>query len=306
MSMNRRSFSRLAASLGVTALLGGAREAASKEVAGNSPAGAGISSPQNLEELETQHMEMMSKYSSFMTGPKLTIGMVVYPGMFLMDLIGPLTVFEALMNREIHLLWKNLDAVNDLKSEGSTYIPIRPTTAFKDCPSNLDVLFVPGGVPGTFAMMEDAEVISFLAEQGKTAKYVTSVCTGSLILGAAGLLNGYRATSYWSMIDVLKEFGAIPARGRVVIDRNRITGGGVTAGIDFGLKIIGALRSPEYAQAVQLYLEYDPAPPYNAGSPLKAPARVREFISSMFGGLNKLAEATAIKIRKQYPNRFKG
>lgn len=106
------------------------------------------------------------------------------------------------------------------------------------------------------------------------------------------------------MIDVLKEFGAIPARGRVVVDRNRITGGGVTAGIDFGLKIVGELRSPEYAQAVQLYLEYDPSPPYNAGNPNKAPKRVLEFISSMFGGLNKVAEATARKIRQKYPNRF--
>ena len=193
--MNRRRFSRVAASLGITTLLGGARSASSKEVGGASGAVAAVSAPQNLEQLEAQHMAMMSKYSSFMTGPKLTIGMVVYPGMFLMDLIGPLTVFEALMNREIHLLWKNLDVVNDVRSEGGAYIPIRPTTAFKDCPKNLDVLFVPGGVPGTFAMMEDPEVIGFLAEQGKTAKYVTSVCTGSLILGAAGLLNGYRATS---------------------------------------------------------------------------------------------------------------
>ena len=303
--MNRRSFSRIAASLGFTALLGGARNAASREVTGSSHAPSSSTSPQNLEELEAEHMAMMSKYSSFMTGPKLTIGMVVYPGMFLMDLIGPLTVFEALMNREIHLLWKNLDPVNDVRSDGTAYIPIRPTTAFKDCPKNLDVLFVPGGVPGTFVMMEDPDVVGFLAEQGKTARYITSVCTGSLILGAAGLLNGYRATSYWSMIDVLKEFGATPARGRVVVDRNRITGGGVTAGIDFGLKIVGELRSPEYAQAVQLYLEYDPSPAYSAGSPLKAPARVREFIQSMFGGLNKLAEATAVKIRKQYPSRFK-
>jgi len=302
--MNRRSFSRIAASLGFTALLGGARNAASGEVTGSSHTPSSSTAPQNLEELEAEHMAMMSKYSSFMKGPKLTIGMVVYPGMFLMDLIGPLTVFEALMNREIHLLWKNLDPVNDVRSDATAYIPIRPTTAFKDCPKNLDVIFVPGGVPGTFAMMEDPEVVGFLAEQGKTARYITSVCTGSLILGAAGLLNGYRATSYWSMIDVLKEFGAIPSRGRVVVDRNRITGGGVTAGIDFGLKIVGELRSPEYAQAVQLYLEYDPSPPYNAGSPRKAPARVREFISTMFGGLNKLAEATATKIRKQYPNKF--
>lgn len=294
MTMNRRSFSRLAASLGVTALLGGAREASSKELSG---------APQSFEEMESQHMKAMQKYGSFMEGPKLVIGMVVYPGMFLLDLVGPLTVFEALMNREIHLLWKDL---NPVQSAGAGSIPVQPTTSFKDCPKSLDVLFVPGGVPGTFVMMEDPEVINFLIEQGKSSKYISSVCTGSFILGAAGLLNGYRATSYWSMIDNLREFGAIPVRGRVVVDRNRITGGGVTAGMDFGLRIVAKLRSSEYAQTIQLYLEYDPAPPFNSGSPNKAPRRVKEFILDMSASMNKMADAIATKLRKQYPNRFKG
>jgi cyclohexyl-isocyanide hydratase len=298
--MNRRSFSRLTA-LGFATLLGGARQAQSNEVSNKSDAVSKISAPQNLEQLESEHMKAMQKYGSFMAGPKLTIGMVVYPGMFLLDLVGPLTVFEALMNREIHLIWKDLNPVN---SEGAGGIVVTPTTTFKDCPKNLDVLFVPGGVPGTFVMMEDPEVINFLIEQGKSAKYITSVCTGSFILGAAGLLNGYRATSYWSMIDNLREFGATPVRSRVVIDRNRITGGGVTAGMDFGLSIVAKLRSPKYAQAIQLYLEYDPAPPFNAGSPNKAPRRVKEFILDMSAGLNKMADAVAVKLRKQYPGRF--
>ena len=302
MTMNRRSFSRFAASLGVATLLGGTREASAKEVGGVSSSGA-ASTPQNLEEMERQHMKAMQKYGSFMAGPKLTIGLVVYPGMFLLDLVGPLTVFEALMNRKIHLLWKDL---NPVQSAGAGSIPVQPTTTFKDCPKNLDVLFVPGGVPGTFVMMEDPEVINFLIEQGKSSKYITSVCTGSFILGAAGLLNGYRATSYWSMIDNLREFGAIPVRGRVVVDRNRITGGGVTAGMDFGLSIVAKLRSPEYAQAIQLYLEYDPAPPFNSGSPNKAPKRVKEFSLDMSASMNKMADAIAVKLRKQYPNRFKG
>ena len=300
MTMNRRSFSRLTA-LGFAALLGGARQAQSNEVGNKSDASSKISAPQNLEQLESEHMKAMQKYGSFMAGPKLTIGMVVYPGMFLLDLVGPLTVFEALMNREIHLIWKDLNPVN---SEGAGGIVVTPTTTFKDCPKNLDVLFVPGGVPGTFVMMEDPEVINFLIDQSKSAKYITSVCTGSFILGAAGLLNGYRATSYWSMIDNLREFGATPVRSRVVIDRNRITGGGVTAGMDFGLSIVAKLRSPEYAQAIQLYLEYDPAPPFNAGSPNKAPRRVKEFILDMSAGLNKMADAVAVKLRKQYPGRF--
>jgi len=299
-SMNRRYFSKVVVVLGISTLLCGTRGAASKESGGTTDTG---NAPENLEEMESQHMEVMQKYGSFMSGPKLTIGMVVYPGMFLLDLIGPLTVFEALMNREIHLIWKNLDPV---KSEGAASIPITPTTTFIDCPKNLDLLFVPGGVPGMFSVMEDPEVIAFLTEQGKSAKYISSVCTGSFILGAAGLLNGYRATSYWSMVDTLREFGATPVRSRVVIDRNRITAGGVTAGIDFGLKIVAQLRNPEYAQAIQLYLEYDPAPPYNSGSPNKAPKRVKEFISDMSLGLNKMTVTTAKKIRKLYPQRFKG
>ena len=298
--MNRRSFSKAAAALGITTLLGTARAAAAMEAGGASAVG---NAPKNIEEMEAQHDKAMQKYGFFMSGPKLTIGMMLYPGMFLLDLVGPLSVFEAMMNREIHLIWKNLDPV---KSIGAGNIPISPTTSFKDCPKNLDILFVPGGVPGMFAVMEDPEVIAFLSEQGKTAKYITSVCTGSFILGAAGLLDGYRATSYWSMVDLLKEFGATPVRRRVVIDRNRITAGGVTAGIDFGLKVVAHLRSPEYAQAIQLYLEYDPAPPYNAGSPSKAPKRVKEFITDMSVSMNELTVVTARKIRKLYPQRFKG
>ncbi len=241
----------------------------------------------------------MNDYADLTGGRKLTIGMLVYPGMYLQDLVGPLAVFESLMNREIHLLWKNLDPVGNPQAGQRTLIPVTPTTAFADCPETLDVLFVPGGVPATLSMMEDPEVIAFLSAKGKTAGYVTSVCTGSLILGAAGLLEGYRATSYWSTVEVLQELGAIPVRQRVVVDRNRITGGGVTAGIDFGLTLVALLRSPEYAQAVQLYLEYDPAPPFAAGSPDIAPKRVRQFLEDMFAGLNDAARQAAIRARKR-------
>jgi cyclohexyl-isocyanide hydratase len=170
---------------------------------------------------------------------------------------------------------------------------VPPTRTFTDCPEKLDVLFVPGGVPGTLTMMEDKEVLDFLADRGAKAKWVTSVCTGSLILGAAGLLKGYRATSYWATLDVLPTFGATPVKRRVVTDRNRITGGGVTAGLDFGLDLVARLRTPEYAKAVQLYLEYDPAPRFNAGSPAKAPREAREFMTQMFSGMNAAAHAAA-------------
>ena len=247
----------------------------------------------SIELAEKHHQEAMQRYESFTGGDKVVIGMLVYPGMFLQDLVGPLTVFEALMNKEIHLLWKTLDPVGNETGSPSALIPVKPTTTFANCPEHLDVLFVPGGVPGTFTMMEDAEVLAFLKRAGASSRYVTSVCTGSLILGSAGLLRGYKATSYWDTRDALKELGAFPTKGRVVVDRNRITGGGVTAGIDFGLKIIAKLRSPAYAQAVQLYLEYDPQPPFNAGSPEKAPPVVRRFLKDMFVGMRDNAFATA-------------
>lgn len=240
---------------------------------------------------DADHLDAMRRYGALTDAP--VIGMLVYPGMFLQDLVGPLTVFEAMMHREIHLLWKDLDPLRNDAPGHAAAIQITPTTAFKECPEHLDLLFVPGGVPGTFAMMEDEEVLNFLAEKGRTARFVTSVCTGSLILGAAGLLDGYKATSYWNMRDVLKELGAIPTRGRVVIDRNRITGGGVTAGIDFGLQVAALLTSSSYAQAIQLYLEYDPAPPFDAGSPETAPRNVVRFLNEMFARMVESACATA-------------
>ena len=250
------------------------------------------------ETAEAAHLEAMNRYAALLGGPKVKVAMLVYPGMFLQDLVGPLAVFESLMNKEIHLVWKNLDPVGNEK-DPQPLIPVRPTTTFAQCPSDLDVLFVPGGVPGTFTVMEDPEVLRFLADKARTARFVTSVCTGSLILGAAGLLKGYRATSYWSTVDVLKDLGAIPVRERVVIDRNRITGGGVTAGIDFGLTIAALVTSKDYAQAIQLYLEYDPAPPFNAGSPDKAPPLARQFLTDMFAGMVDNARHTAQRAMKR-------
>ena len=120
-----------------------------------------------------------------------------------------------------------------------------------------------------------------------------------MILGAAGLLKGYKATSYWSVRDVLKEFDAIPTEGRIVVDRNRVTGGGVTAGLDFGLAIVAALRSQSYAEAVQLYVEYDPHPPFNAGSPKTAPKEPKQYIDGMMGSLVEQARQTAVRARRR-------
>jgi len=216
------------------------------------------------------------------TQPPLQIGMLLFPGLTLLDLIGPQTVFSWFA--DIHLVWKTRDPVIS-----DTGIGIRPSATFADCPQDLDLLFVPGGM-GQPALMEDREVLAFLADRGPKSKYVTSVCSGSLLLGAAGLLKGYRATSHWAVRDTLRDFGAEPVEGRVVIDRNRISGGGVTAGIDFGLVVLAKLRGDDAAKLTQLAMEYDPEPPFNAGSPNSAgPALVAQALSFMSAALEKQA-----------------
>lgn len=192
------------------------------------------------------------------------IAMLVHPDMVMLDLIGPLTVLS-LLRAELHLVWKDRQRVTtDLD------LPVTPTTSYADCPADLDVLFIPGGLKGSVALMEDAQTLAFLADRGARARYVTAVCTGSLVLGAAGLLKGYRATGHWYIRDLLGAMGASVEHSRVVTDRNRITGGGVTAGIDFGLTVATKLRDEETARLIQLVLEYDPQPPFDTGSPERA------------------------------------
>jgi len=214
--------------------------------------------------------------------PPLEIGMLLYPGLTLLDLIGPQTVFSWFANT--HLVWKTKDLVYS-----DTGIGMQPTCTFETCPRDLDILFVPGGF-GQNQLMADAEVLAFLADRGPKAKYVTSVCSGSLLLGAAGLLKGYKATSHWAARDGLSAFGAIPTDARVVVDRNRITGGGVTAGIDFGLVLLAKLRGDDAAKLTQLAMEYDPEPPFQAGSPKTAgPAIVEQAMSFMAATFEKMA-----------------
>jgi cyclohexyl-isocyanide hydratase len=194
--------------------------------------------------------------------PPIEIAMLLYPGLTLLDLIGPQTVFSWFAN--IHLVWKTTDLI-----ASDTGIRMQPTATFESCPQDLDVLFVPGGF-GQDKFMNDVEVLAFLADRGSRAKYVTSVCSGSLLLGAAGLLKGYKATSHWAARAGLTAFGAEPVDARVVVDRNRISGGGVTAGIDFGLVMLAKLRGDDAAKVTQLAMEYDPEPPFHAGNPKSA------------------------------------
>ncbi|MBS0519881.1 MAG: DJ-1/PfpI family protein [Proteobacteria bacterium] len=208
---------------------------------------------------------------------KERIALLVYPGFTALDLFGPHNMLSGLLPEKLDLVARTPEPVTT-----DTGVKILPSATFADIAPGLDVLFVPGGTKGTLAAMQDDATRAFVARHGETARYVTSVCTGSLILGAAGLLRGYRATSHWVTREILPEFGAEPVEARVVVDRNRVTGAGVSAGLDLGLTLVGLLRDPGYAQRVQLVAEYDPHPPFDAGTPAKAPADVTADMRAMF------------------------
>lgn len=216
------------------------------------------------------------------------VAMLIYPKMTALDMIGPQYMFASMMGAKVHLVAKTRDPVTS-----DTGVTIVPTATFDEVPKDLTVLFAPGGTTGTLAAMEDEETRAFMTDRGARARYVTSVCTGSLILGAAGLLEGYKATSHWAARDVLREFGATPVDARVVRDRNRITGGGVTAGLDFGLEMIAEMRDATYAQGVQLMCEYDPHPPFNSGSIHTAPADVKAMIQRSVAPFSARARSAA-------------
>lgn len=208
-------------------------------------------------------------------GVPFRVGMLVFPGITQLDLTGPQEFLSKVPGVNVRLYWKNLNPV--MSASGLQLIP---TSTFDDA-SSIDLLCVPGG-PGQVDLMADDEVLAFLRRAAATACYVTSVCTGSLLLGAAGLLQGYKATTHWMAMDDLDALGAVAVHERIVCDRNRITGGGVTAGIDFALTVIARLWGEAVARAVQLGLEYDPQPPFTAGSPRTAhPDEVQRQLDRM-------------------------
>jgi cyclohexyl-isocyanide hydratase len=207
------------------------------------------------------------------------IQMLVYPGMTLQDLVGPLQVWAAWPGAEIQFAWKSTGAVPT-----DSGLAVIATTSFADAWTAPDILFAPGGLLPTFELLEDAEVMEFLRKRGEQAKWVTSVCTGAVLLGAVGLLRGYRAATHWFARDSLSLFGATPVNERWVIDRNRATGGGVTAGIDFGLAVLSHLAGPEIARVVQLALEYSPQPPFRSGTPEEATPQTLATLRAAWGG----------------------
>ena len=214
------------------------------------------------------------------TALPLAVGMIVFDGMTNMDFVGPHEVFARMPGATVHVLARTPEAVvTDLG------LRVLPGGTLRDAPP-LDLLFVGGG-PGTTALMEDAEVVGFLRDRAPAARWITSVCTGALVLGAAGLLRGHRAATHWAAMEALVPFGAEPTHRRVVVDRNRVTGGGVTAGLDFGLVLADLLHGAEVAQGLQLGMEYDPEPPFSAGSPATAPAALVARLRGAMAPMNE-------------------
>jgi cyclohexyl-isocyanide hydratase len=193
------------------------------------------------------------------------IGLLLFPDITQLDMTGPYEVFIKFPDARVHLVWKTRAPVT-----AGGGMQITPTTTFAECPQ-LDLICVPGGA-GMNPLLNDAETLAFIRRQASGARYVTSVCTGALVLGAAGLLKGKRAATHWMSREMLAAFGATPVAERVVVDGNVITGGGVTAGIDFALKVAAEAFGPDLAKSIQLGIEYDPHPPFDAGSPARADA----------------------------------
>jgi cyclohexyl-isocyanide hydratase len=220
------------------------------------------------------------------------IGMLIFPRLTQLDMTGPYEVLVRLPNTKVHLIAHSMPPVKTDRG-----MQIVPTVTFADCPP-LDVVMVPGG-PGQQDLMEDEVVLEFLRKQAATAKYVTSVCTGSLVLGAAGLLKGKRATCHWAAIDHLKPLGAIPVSQRVVMDDNVITGAGVASGIDFALAVAAILEGEETARQIQLQIEYDPSPPFDSGSTATASAEMVALLRSRGAALNEQRRLVAERVGKK-------
>lgn len=219
--------------------------------------------------------------------PPFRVGLLLFPAITQLDLTGPYEVFTKIPRAEVRLVWKTCEPV---RAGGG--MRILPDTTFAECPP-FDLLCVPGGA-GVNPLLADAETLGFIRAQALTARFITSVCTGALLLGAAGLLRGRRATTHWMSHDMLAAFGAVPVEGRVVVDGPVITGGGVTAGIDFALHVAALVAGEDVAKTIQLGLEYDPAPPFAAGHPRTAePALVAAARAQAVARQRERGEAVA-------------
>ncbi|MBI0325611.1 DJ-1/PfpI family protein [Burkholderia plantarii] len=212
------------------------------------------------------------------------IALLMFPGVQALDLVGPHDVFAALPDTTVHRVAKSVAPL-----AAAHGLMLTPDTDFDACPA-VDVLCVPGGA-GVGELLLDGATHAFVRRAAASARYVTSVCTGALVLGAAGLLRGRRATTHWASLPLLAPFGATPVRERVVRDGPLVTGGGVTAGIDFALTIARELHGDAVAQAAQLAIEYAPAPPFDAGRPETAPVEVVDTVRARYAPIIATREA---------------
>jgi len=203
----------------------------------------------------------------------LNIGFVIFPDLTQLDFTGPLQVLSRLPQSAIHIIAKSASPV-----ASDCGLSLLPTHTFANCPP-LDLICIPGGSEGVCGIINDRETIEFVRQQAGAAKYITAVCTGTFVLGVAGLLKGRRATTHWAYTDLLPLVGAAYEKARVVKDGNVITAGGVTAGIDFGLSVAAEIAGETTARRIQLGIEYDPAPPFDSGHPDKAPTLKSELLS---------------------------
>jgi cyclohexyl-isocyanide hydratase len=208
--------------------------------------------------------------------PLFNVGFVIFPDLTQLDFTGPQQVLARLPESAMHIVAKSAAAV-----PSDSGLALVPTHTFETCP-RLDLICVPGGMAGVVRAMGDRETIDFVRRQASAAKYVTSVCTGAFILGVAGLLKGRRATTHWAFTELLPLVGATYEKGRVVKDGSVITAGGVTSGIDFGLRAVAEIAGESVAQAIQLGLEYDPDPPFASGHPDRASATVKTMVSPRY------------------------
>lgn len=219
------------------------------------------------------------------------IAMLVYPGFTALDFVGPHHFLGGMPSAKVHVVTTQKDLAPVSSDLG---LVIQPTTTMDDCTEHLTVLFAPGGTGGTIAAASDPAVLEFVADRASRARYVTSVCTGSLILGAAGVLRGKRATSHWATVPALRHFGATPVAERIVRDGNLITGAGVSAGLDFGIALAQELRGRTFAEAGVLISEYAPQPPIDGGTLQTARPEVADLLRTNLAGF--VAEAETLRM----------
>ena len=256
---------------------------------GHTPA-AGSPSLEEQQAMAARHDVSMQELFGENLFRNEQIAMLLYPGFTALDLVGPHYFFACLFGAKVHLVTTGADLAPVASDLG---LAIAPTVTLEETPADLDVLFFPGGTTGTMDVMRSERTMAWVRDRAARAKHITSVCTGSMILGKAGLLKGKRATSHWATFPVLKDFGAIPVNARVVADGNILTGAGVSAGLDFAIALTEQLRGRAYAEALVLQAEYAPEPPIAAGTLTTASAPVSSMMSQMFAPLAEQFRALA-------------